>query len=142
MREVVGHKLPADAAEDSISLLPVLLGKEQEAPLHEFVVHTTPSLGCFAVRRGPWKLLLCRGSGGWSPPREPVAAKQGLPEVQLYNLDEDPKEQNNLQAEHPELVTELTSCLQHAIEQGHTTPGPSQPNHNGATWWQGLPWSK
>ena len=36
--EVVGYELPVDAAEDSVSLLPVMLGKSMEKPLHEAVV--------------------------------------------------------------------------------------------------------
>lgn len=138
---VVGHKLPAAAAEDSVSLLPTLRGKNALKPLHEVVVHHSVS-GHFAVRKGKWKLLLCRGSGGWSPPREPAAVKQGLPLVQLYNLHADPKETLNLQADHPEVVAQLTADLRRIIEQGRSTPGPKQANHAGATWWPGLPWEK
>ena len=139
--EVVAHKLPANAAEDSVSLLPTLQGKSASGPLHEVVVHHSIS-GHFAVRKGKWKLLLCRGSGGWSPPRESAAAKRGLPPVQLYNLDDDPKETNNLQADYPEIVNQLTADLRRIVEQGRSTPGPKQPNHAAATWWPGLPWKK
>jgi len=139
--EVVGHELPASAAEDSVSLLPTLLGEDGSEPLHEVVVHHSVS-GHFAVRKGKWKLLLCRGSGGWSPPREQVAAKLGLPTVQLYNLHDDPKEKHNLQADQPELVKQLTADLRRIVEQGRSTPGPKQPNHAGAIWWPDLPWKK
>ena len=139
--DVVGYKLPADCAEDSVSLLPALRGKELAAPLHDVVVHHSVS-GHFAIRKGQWKLLLCRGSGGWSPPREPEAEQQGLPAVQLYNLSNDPKESKNLQADHPEIVRELTADLRRLVERGRATPGPRQINHNGALWWQGLPWKK
>lgn len=138
---VIGHELPANAAEDSVSLLPTLRGEEQSEPLHELVVHHSSS-GFFAVRKGKWKLLLCRGSGGWSPPREAVAIKQNLPPVQLYNMYEDPKETTNLQAEHPEIVGQLTKELRQTIERGRSTPGPQQPNDGGAKWWPGLPWKK
>jgi arylsulfatase A len=139
--EVIEHELPADAAEDSVSLLPVLRGKQTSGPLHELVVHHSVS-GHFAIRKGKWKLLLCRGSGGWSPPRESVAAKQGLPSVQLFDLHDDPKETANLQAEYPDVVQQLTAELRQVIEQGRSTPGPKQPNHAGEQWWQGLPWER
>lgn len=138
---VVGHKLPTTAAEDSVSLLPTLRGNNASQPLHDVVVHHSVS-GHFAVRKGKWKLLLCRGSGGWSPPREPVALKQGLPPVQLYNLEDDPKETLNLQADYPRVVSELRADLRRIVELGRSTPGPAQPNHADATWWPGLPWKK
>ncbi|MDG2126651.1 MAG: arylsulfatase [Fuerstiella sp.] len=139
--DVVGHDLPPDAGEDSVSLLPTLRGQESSDPLHDVVVHHSIS-GHFAVRSGKWKLLFCRGSGGWSPPREVEARKQNRPAVQLYNLHADPQETVNLQADHPEIVEQLTAKLRRVIEQGRTTPGPPQPNHAGARWWQGLPWPK
>ncbi|TWU31414.1 sulfatase family protein [Novipirellula artificiosorum] len=139
--DVLRHELPADAAEDSVSLLPVLQGKRVSEPLHDLVIHHSVS-GHFAIRKGQWKLLLCRGSGGWSPPREPEAAKQGLPSVQLFNLHDDPKESVNLQADHPDIVQQLTADLRQVIEEGRSTPGPKQPNHAGAQWWQGLPWER
>lgn len=137
--EIVGHELPVDAGEDSVSLMPTLLGEAVDGPLHDIVVHHSVS-GHFAVRKGPWKLLLCRGSGGWSPPREAVAVRNDLPSVQLFNLERDPKETTNLQEAYPEKVRELTTELRKIIEQGRSTPGPQQPNHDDARWWRGLPW--
>jgi arylsulfatase A-like enzyme len=139
--DVAGHELPADAAEDSVSLLPTLRGEDVAGPLHELVVHHSVS-GHFAVRKGPWKLLLCRGSGGWSPPREAAAVKQKLPQVQLYNLHDDPKETTNRQADRPDVVEQLTADLRQVVEQGRSTPGTKQPNHARAKWWSGLPWKK
>ena len=139
--DVVGRRLPADAAEDSVSLLPALRGEGADQPLHEITVHHSVS-GHFAVRKGKWKLLLCRGSGGWSSPREAVALRQRSPSVQLFNLREDPRETTNLQADHPEVVDQLTADLRQIVEQGRSTPGPQQANHAGARWWPGLPWKK
>ena len=141
LADVAGHRLPSDAAEDSRSLLPILLGKEHPEPLHEAVICHSSS-GHFAVRRGKWKLLLCRGSGGWSPPREADARQRGLPPVQLYDLGADPKETTNLRSAHPEKVEELTAILRRFVENGRSTPGPSRPNHDGRTSWPGLPWRR
>jgi len=95
--------------------------------LHDIVIHHSIS-GHFAIRKGQWKLLLCKGSGGWSSPRESAAAKQKLPILQLYDLLNDPKETKNLHAKYPEKVKELVDDLAKAIGAGRTTPGPRQPN--------------
>ena len=139
--DVLEHSLPANAGEDSVSLLPTLTGKTSGGPLHEMVVHHSVS-GHFAVRRGKWKLLFCQGSGGWSPPREAVAAKQKLPPVQLYDLSMDPQETTNLQSQYPDIVQQLTNDLRRLIERGRSNPGPKQVNHGGQIWWPGLPWPK
>ena len=119
--------IPANAAEDSFSFLPALLGQAQ-AKRRPFTIHHSIN-GSFAIRRGKWKLALCPGSGGWSAPK-PAAAKKNksLPMVQLYDLEADPAEQNNLQAKRPELVNDLVATLAKAIKNGRTTPGPIQPN--------------
>jgi arylsulfatase A len=136
--DVVDCKLPADAAEDSRSLLPYFRGQRPAEPLHEAVICHSAS-GRFVVRRGKWKLLFCRGSGGWSPPRENEANKLGLPPIQLYDLTVDPRERTNVYADHPDVVRDLTAILRRFVERGRSTPGPAQTN-TGGTSWPGLPW--
>ena len=127
--DVIGKStaIPSNAAEDSFSFLPALLG-QAAAKRRPFTIHHSIN-GSFAIRRGKWKLTLCPGSGGWSAPK-PAAAKKNksLPPVQLYDLNSDPTEQNNLQAKHPKLVQDLVATLARAIKNGRTTPGPIQPN--------------
>ncbi len=124
---ILGTELSANIAEDSVNLLPVLRGRKFEKPLHDVVIHHSGS-GHFAIRKSQWKLLLCRGSGGWSPPREAEAAEQKLPMLQLYDLSSDPSESKNLQAKYPDKVKELVADLAKAFRNGRTTPGPPQQN--------------
>ncbi len=124
--DLLGAKLPDQAGEDSLSILPVLLGKDSQ-PVHEAVVHHSIN-GNFAIRQGSWKLEFCPGSGGWSKPRDPEAKKQGLPDIQLYDLGTGLAEVKNVQAEHPEIVERLTKLLEHYIDSGRSTPGAPQPN--------------
>ncbi len=124
--ELVGEKLPDNAGEDSVSLLPALLGTDQ-APLHEALVHHSNN-GRFAIRQGNWKLELCPGSGGWAAPTDPNALKQGLPALQLYNMHDDIGERVNLQAQDAELVTRLTKLLEKIVADGRSTPGAPQTN--------------
>ena len=128
--DVLEVSLPADAAEDSVSFLPLLRG--QSGPTRHSVVHHSIS-GYFAIRDGRWKLSLCPGSGGWTAPKpqKKAWAKQqrlGLPLVQLIDMGADVGEQHNLAAEKPEKVAELRSELQSQIERGRSTPGPDQQN--------------
>jgi len=139
--DVAGYKLPDNAAEDSFSLMPLLLGEEQGRPRRDSVIcHSID--GSFALRRGKWKLEFCAGSGGWSYPNNRTAIKKGLPKWQLYDLDSDPKERHNVIREHPELVKEMTAMLKKDIERGRSTPGTPQPNDAGKTWWPQLPWAR
>ena len=124
--EILGAKLPDNAGEDSLSILPALLGKDP-APLRETVVHHSIN-GRFAIRQGPWKLEFCPGSGGWGKPGDADASTQGLPAVQLYDLTSDIGETKNLQSAHPEIVAKLTSLLESQVANGRSTPGAKQPN--------------
>ncbi len=118
---IVGDTLPGDAGEDSVSILPDLLGTAA-GPVREATVHHSIN-GSFAIRQGPWKLILCPDSGGWSPPRPGSDAAKGLPPVQLYDLARDPGERRNLQADHPEIVDRLTRLLERYVSEGRSTPG-------------------
>jgi hypothetical protein len=105
--------------------LPLLKGKD--APVREAVVHHSAN-GKFAIRKGKWKLLLCAGSGGWAKPRDDEALKQGLPPVQLYDMEADIGERENLQDKHPEIVAQLVELLRKYADTGRSTPGTRQKN--------------
>jgi arylsulfatase A len=124
--DILGVKLPDNAGEDSVSLMPALLGADK-APLHEAVVHHSIN-GSFAVRQGKWKLELCADSGGWSPPTPGSEEAKHLPDTQLYNLNAEIGETNNLQADHPEIVARMTKLLEQIVANGRSTPGPTQTN--------------
>ncbi len=124
--EILGAKLPDTAAEDSVSILPALLGKDT-APLHEAILHHSVD-GRFAIRQGKWKLEFCPGSGGWGKPGDAEAKKNGLPEVQLYDLSADIGEATNVQSANPEVVARLAKLAEDFIANGRSTPGEKQPN--------------
>ncbi|MDX9978829.1 MAG: arylsulfatase [Lentisphaeria bacterium] len=122
--EIVGASLPAGAGEDSVSLLPIF--RETGAPVREHMVHHSID-GKFAIRDRQWKLVLCPGSGGWTH-RDAVAAKEGLPLVQLYDMQADPGETTNLHAAHPSQVKAMVTLLKQLVADGRSTPGPRQAN--------------
>lgn len=114
LADVFAEKLPADAGEDSVSLLPLLRGKDE--PVHEAVVHQS-SQGVFAIRSGKWKLIVGPGSG----------APKAVPS-QLYDLNADLGETKDVAAEHPDEVTRLTTLLEKLVSDGRSTPGKPQKN--------------
>jgi arylsulfatase A-like enzyme len=124
--DLLGVKLPDNAGEDSVSILPALQGKARQ-PLREAVVHHSIQ-GKFSIRQGPWKLELCAGSGGWGKPKDAQATNEGLPAVQLYNLADDIGERQNLASTRPEVVRQLTALLERYVAEGRSTPGAKQKN--------------
>ncbi len=119
--EVVGERLPGDAAEDSISFLSVL--RDPSAPFERGAALVMQSGdGSLALRDGRWKLCLAPGSGGLSAPRPGSAEERGLPAVQLYDLDADPREASNLQGKHPDVVRRLTALLERYRAEGRSRP--------------------
>jgi len=135
--EITGTETDPAAGVDSYSLLPALLG-ESEQVVREATVHHSVN-GSFAIRKGPWKLILCPGSGGWSYPKPDTPEIGSLPPFQLYNLDMDPGETENLVDQYQEIVDELSELLRQYIENGRSTPGPTQANVASETW-PGLSW--
>jgi arylsulfatase A-like enzyme len=119
--EILGVKLPETAGEDSVSILPALLGVDRKS-LREAVVHHSID-GKFAIRQGNWKLEFCPGSGGWGKPRDAEATQQGRPSVQLYDLAADIGETKNLATDYPQVVVQLTGLMERYIDSGRSTPG-------------------
>lgn len=137
LADITGTEPDPAAGVDSYSLLPALLG-ESEQVVREATVHHSVN-GSFAIRKGPWKLILCPGSGGWSYPKPDTPEIGSLPPFQLYNLDTDIREAENLVDQYPEIVDELSELLRQYIEDGRSTPGPTQANVASETW-PGLSW--
>ena len=123
--DVLGVEVPPGSCEDSVSFLPALFGK-QISSKRSGVVHHSIS-GHFAYRSGDWKLLLARGSGGWSSPKEKEMAA-GSEEAQLYNLAKDPQEQENLYRRQPDIAKQLLEKLTRDVEAGRSVPGSASNN--------------
>lgn len=86
--------LPEQAGEDSYNILPALLGKKmEENAARPRVFHSSD--GVFAIQQEQWKLI--QGAEGAG---------------ELYKLDLDPYEQENLWDQYPERVLELSQTLE------------------------------
>lgn len=123
--DMLGEKPPAKTCEDSVSFLPALLGKPVESTRKGIIHHSIS--GHFAYRKGPWKLILARGSGGWSSPRE-NQVPGGSPKGQLYMIEKDRAEKHNLFEKEPGIVAQLLAELEADIGRGRSTEGAESPN--------------
>jgi len=96
LSEVSGGITPDDT--DGISFLPELLGKDQQK--HEFLFWDYPEYGGQqAVRMGKWKGM-----------RKNIR-KDGNLVIELYNLDNDPKESTNIASSNPEIVEKIRKIM-------------------------------
>jgi len=93
---------------DSRSILSVLMGEPSNNDVP--VIHHS-SRGMFAVRQGDWKYIEGLGSGGFSQPAV-IEPEKGGAVGQLYNMKDDPSEQDNLFFENPEKLKELQETLE------------------------------
>ena len=127
--DIVGAELPADAAEDSYSMLPVLLGAQGEKPVRQYMLQQTISLA-LSIRDGQWKYLDHQGSGGNNYDRD---GEWGMklyrledtdPEApgQLYDLEKDPGEKVNLYSQYPDRVAQMKAKLEAFKESGRSVP--------------------
>jgi arylsulfatase A-like enzyme len=114
--DILGQKLPEEAAEDSCSMLPVLEGRRSGAATRQSVIHHSLH-GMFAVRSGPWKMIEGMGSGGFTEPRFWSPGPDD-PQGQLYNMEDDPRENLNLWQRRADVVDRLQSEMARARQRG------------------------
>lgn len=100
-----GQTLAADEAPDSFNALDVLLGKSFKSRTY-LIEESVP----LSIIRGKWKYI--------EPTNLPILnsnvdIEQGnSPQPQLYDLEKDLAEKNNLATAHPDIVKQLSTLLQ------------------------------
>lgn len=106
--EITGAKSPIT---DGISFCPTLIGKKQTT--HEFLYWEFPeNEGSKAVRMGKWKGII----------KSYIKNKNRT--IKLFDLEQDPREQNDLANKYPEIVSKMV-----AIMKNQHTP-PENPHFN------------
>lgn len=116
---IVGEPLPPPtvAAEDSVNVLPALLGERGEKPLRSDLIGHSAD-GVFAIRQGPWKFI--EGVPARKGPGGGIVDKTAENKRQLYNLAEDPGEQHDLIEKHPDIAARLARLLDEQRNAGHS----------------------
>lgn len=108
--DIVEGSLPDEAAEDSFSLLPILLGKaDQIADREAIFILGNGKDSAVAVCTGQWKLIVRYGND----------KDQGN---ELYDLSKDPGELKNVAGEYPEVADQLAKAFAKAEAAGRTRP--------------------
>jgi arylsulfatase A len=98
LADLIGVKAPAN---DGISMLPVMLGKDPLQQKHEYLYFEYPEKGGqVAIRMGDWKGI-----------RVNVRQNENAP-WELYNLSADIGEQNDVASQHPEIIRKLTTIAE------------------------------
>ena len=112
--ELTGQELDWNAGEDSFSFLSALTGEasvwEERSTLVSQAISETLS-----IRKDNWKLINDMSSGGWSSQE----IGHGPP-MQLYNLDVDIGEKQNLYEKMPEKAAELGAILSMYMKEGRS----------------------
>jgi arylsulfatase A len=98
--KLAGARLPANRKLDGVDVWPVLAGAADATPPRtEFFYFRGLTLD--AVRSGTWKLHLALAGS------QPAGKKKGQAQPQLFNLEADIGESNNVAAAHPDVVRQL-----------------------------------
>ncbi len=112
--DIVGAKIPSDRTIDGVNLIPALSGEKLERAVPLFWrTHIAPAQSHAAMRIDEWKLVVDQDLQNW----------------QLYQIEDDWKEENDLAATKPEKLAEMKSRFMEvwdAVEE----EGPSE-------WWKG-----
>ncbi|QDV19402.1 Arylsulfatase [Gimesia panareensis] len=124
--DLVGAKLPAEGAEDSLSFSSALRGTANPQPRTTLVNHS--NFGEFAYRDGPWKLVYKLGARN-------LEKSRGKPTIiELYNLETDIAEEQDLAPSRPEVVKRMTADLQALIDRGSSRPDQQSRNDGKITF--------
>ena len=112
LADITQAETSRDEAEDSFSMLPLLQGAD--TGLRKYGVYHSQN-GTFAISQGDW-VLIDGPNGGDNEEPEWFRQQRGYQDHhqpgELYHLTDDPTEQKNLYAEHPEQASRLKQLLE------------------------------
>ena len=91
--------------QDGISFLPTLLGQDNQKQ-HDYLYWEFPEYGGqLALRFGDYKFV-------WAHLKDKLP-----PSLELYNLNEDPAEENNIAEQHPQLIEQADAYFRQAHQR-------------------------
>jgi arylsulfatase A-like enzyme len=102
---LAGYQIPTDRIIDGVDQSELLLGKSESGARN--VYHYFCQNELQAVRKGPWKLHLPNHKVFYGYVKD-----RGSGELELYNLQTDIGEKQNVAKEHPDVVADLLKLSQ------------------------------
>lgn len=93
----------ASPQTDGISFLPTLLGQKDKQKQHAYLYweYPDPTIGNKAIRVGKWKGIITN-------------IRKGNTQMQLYNLETDLREEQDVSAQHPDIVQSFRQLMKEA----------------------------
>ena len=122
LNHLVDHHIHDNDCLDSLDVSDALLGKEGAKGRDHLIQQDNGNNGNYGLRVGNWKLLRHERGKARNLIVEQELANTNVPEYQLFDLDADPAEKNNLYKIKTEQAKALTKQLQDAIDNGRTRP--------------------
>ena len=122
LNHLVDHHIHDNDCLDSLDVSDALLGKEGAKGRDHLIQQDNGNNGNYGLRVGNWKLLRHELGKARNLIVEQELANTNVPEYQLFDLDADPAEKNNLYETATEQAEALTKQLQVAIDNGRTRP--------------------
>ena len=106
LADFIGTEMPED--KDGVSFLPTLLERHEDQQHHEWIIYAS-RLGPALVTTDGWKLRYINRTDSF----------------QLYHLPNDYREENDVSADHPDLVARLSGWMRNACDGDYQngTPG-------------------
>ena len=115
--DLVSAKVMDGSGEDSYNVLPAFFCKRQaDSDKRVRIFHSGG--GFFAIQKGPWKLI--EGTKGSGSGKQPVIPGATMNTGQLYNVEVDPFETNDLWDIKPDVVQELGVILEKCKSEAAT----------------------
>lgn len=127
---LTGQELTPKQQKDSVNVLEALTGEPTEQ-IRDHLILAPNKKKNLAIRKGKWMYINAQGGGGWNKPSGhtfsgPPAIhhigrtnsdllegkiKKGSPPAQLYDLEADVTQKQNVYKDHPEVVKEMKALL-------------------------------
>lgn len=117
---LTGQKIADENCVDSHDVLGALLGQPGAKGRDHLVQQDNGTKGTFGLRVGDWKLHRYDKKSARNVVVEKQLANTKVPQFQLFNLNDDPGEKNNVIADNPKVAEKLKTRLAKIIEDGRS----------------------
>ena len=113
-------KLPNDACLDSLNVIDALLGKSDASGRDHLIEQDNGKGGNYGYRVGKWKLQRHDKKQARNVVVEGQLANTAVPRYQLFDLEADPAEKQNVIDQNTDLADKMKAVLQKLLDDGRS----------------------